>query len=83
MREEHSMDKEKHNLGIKPKRRRGDGSMMENFLTVVEPILSAEEALLQFFTITNQPFDLIEHKAFKNLYQSIGTTTPISNPNTL
>jgi hypothetical protein len=46
MQEEHSIDKEKHNLGIKPKRRQGDSGTIENFLTVVEPIPSAEEALL-------------------------------------
>jgi hypothetical protein len=46
MREEHGIDEGKHNLGIKPKRRRGNGGTIENFLTVVEPIPSAEEALL-------------------------------------
>jgi hypothetical protein len=46
MREEHGIDEEKHHLGIKPKRRRGDSSTIENFLTIIEPIPSIEEALL-------------------------------------
>jgi hypothetical protein len=42
---------------------------MEQFVTQVEPIPSAEEAIVQFFALTNQPFEMIEHKSFQNLYR--------------
>jgi hypothetical protein len=56
---------------------------MDKFAVAVELILSAEEAVLQFFAITNQPFKLIEHKAFLNLYRSVGTTCLIQSAGTL
>jgi hypothetical protein len=56
---------------------------MDKFAVAVEPIPSAEKAVLQFFAITNQPFELIEHKAFLNLYRSVGTTCSIQSAGTL
>lgn len=56
---------------------------MDRFTVVVDPILGAEEAVLQFFALTNQPFHIIEHQSFKNLYRSVGTTCCIRSADTL
>jgi hypothetical protein len=49
----------------------------------VSPIPSREEAVLQIFALTNQPFELLEHKSFKTLYRSVGKTCPIESANVL
>jgi hypothetical protein len=85
MQQEHDMNKQKHQLGVLPKQSRigkQDGAI-NGFMVPVETIPSAEEAVIQFFALTNQPFELIEHKGFKNLYRSVGTTCPIESAGTL
>jgi hypothetical protein len=79
------MTQQKHLLGVLPKR---DGKTiqkgaLDQFVIHVDPILGAEEAVLQFFALTNQPFEMIESKAFQNIYRSIGTTCPIASANVL
>jgi hypothetical protein len=53
------------------------------FVKAIEPILCVEKAVLQFFALTNQLFNLIEHKSFKNLYRFVSTTCLIESANTL
>lgn len=85
MRDEHDINKQKHLLGVFPKQKKGDirQGAMNKFVRAVSPIPSAEEAVLQFFALTNQPFELVEHKSFKNLYRSVGTTCLIESANVL
>jgi hypothetical protein len=79
------MNKQKHLLGVLLTQKKSDihQGAMNKFVRAISPIPSAEEAVLQFFALTNQPFELIEHKSFKNLYRSISTTCPIKSANTL
>ena len=79
------MNKQKYQLGILPKQSRigkQDGAI-DGFIVPMETIPLAEEAVIQFFALTNQPFELIEYKGFKNLYRSIGTTCLIESAGTL
>jgi hypothetical protein len=83
LRDEHNMDKRKHQLGEKPLLKGAKKGAMDAFTVAVDPIPSAEDAILQFFAVTCQPFDLIEHKTFLNLFRSNGTTCPIQSADTL
>jgi hypothetical protein len=56
---------------------------MDRFAGVINRIPSAEEALLQFVATCNQPFEIVERKAFQNIYRSVGTTCPIQSAGTL
>ena len=85
MHQAHEMNSQKHKLGIQPTLK---GSVlragaMDQFVTHVEPIPSAEEAVLQFFALTNQSFEIIQHKSFQNLYRSVDTTYSISSTDIL
>jgi hypothetical protein len=78
------IDKQKHHLRVQPTHKDGVKlGAIDKFAVAIDPILSAEEAVLQFFAITNQPFELVEHKAFFNLYRSISTTCPIQSASIL
>lgn len=79
------MDEQKHELGVAPKQKKGlhSNQSIKGFLHSIKPIPSAEEAILQFVTVTNQAFKVIENKTFKNLYKSVGTIPAISTANTL
>lgn len=80
----HHMDKQKHHLRVQPTGKDGVKlRAMDKFAVAIDLIPSAEEAVLQFFAMTNQPFELVEHKAFLNLYRSISTTCPIKSASTL
>lgn len=52
---------------------------MGQFVCAISPIPSSKEAVLRFFAMTNQSYDLLEHKAFKDLYRSIGTICPFAS----
>jgi hypothetical protein len=82
---EHEMNRQKHQLGVLPKYKdsKTQEGAMNKFVKAVDPIPTAEEAVLQFFAFTNQPFELIEHKGFKNLYRSVGATCPIESADVL
>ena len=82
---EHNMTKQKHQLGIQPEHTSKSmrAGALSKYVVPVEAIPTAEEAVLQFFALTNQPFEMIESKGFKNLYRSVGTTCPIESANTL
>jgi hypothetical protein len=85
LKEQHDMDEQKHKLGVQPKQRKGLRGFqpITGYMRSTEPIPSAEEAILQFVTVTNQAFQTIEHKTFENLYKSVGTTPSISSADTL
>jgi hypothetical protein len=85
LRDEHDMNKQKHQLGILPKQKGGkrQEGAMNKFIQPIEAIPTAEEAVLQVFALTNQSFELVEHQGFKNLYRSVGTTCPINSANVL
>jgi hypothetical protein len=82
---EHEMNRQKHQLGVLPKYKdsKTQEGAMNKFVKAVDPIPTAKEAVLQFFAFTNQPFELIEHKGFKNLYRSVGATCPIESTDVL
>jgi hypothetical protein len=85
MRNDHDMTKEKHLLKQPPKAKKNlpvQGGM-DQFVRAVSPIPSPEEASLKFFAMTNQPFELVEHKSFKNIYRSIGLICLIGSAGTL
>jgi hypothetical protein len=84
LRDAYYINKQKHQLRVQPTRKDSVKlGAIDKFAVVVDPILSAEEAVLQFFAITNQLFELVKHKAFLNLYRSISTTCPIKSAKTL
>jgi hypothetical protein len=84
LRLEHGLTEEKHELGLPPihKSKTSQKGAMKTFLVPVEAIPSAEEAVLQFIAMSNQPFTIVESKAFKNLYRSVGTIAPIESAGT-
>ena len=85
MRDIHQFDKRKHLLGELPKKSQyvTKSGVMNKFTVAVKPIPSPEEAILRFFSITNQAFEVINHETFQDLYRSIGTTCPIASADTL
>jgi hypothetical protein len=85
MKDKHEINAQKHALGI-PAKKNGvaiQPRAMDQYVVQQDPIPSAEEALLQFFALTNQPFEMIEHKSFQNIYKSVGTTCPIQSAGVL
>jgi hypothetical protein len=84
MKDVHDLNKQKHKLGVLPKVKGRTIRLgaMDQFVVTTEPIPTSEEALLQCFAVTNQPFELVEHKTFQNLYRSTGVVCPIRNAKT-
>jgi hypothetical protein len=85
MKDKHDMDARKHALGI-PAKKNGvavQPGAMNQYVVQQDPTPSAQEALLQFFALTNQPFEMIEHKSFQNIFKSVGATCPIQSANVL
>jgi hypothetical protein len=64
LKDEHELTKPKDQLGILPTYITKNRSQMDQYLLLKEVVLSLEEALIQFFVVTNQPFTLVENKAF-------------------
>lgn len=83
LRDEHEMTKKKHQLGEKPIVKGSQKGAIDAFAVIVDPIPNTEEAILQFFAVTCQLFDLIKHKTFLNLFRSIGTVSLIQTARTL
>jgi hypothetical protein len=79
------MTAQKHKLGVPPTHKSGRVQIgaMAKFAVPVEPILSPEEAVLQFVALSNQPFTIVEGKGFKNLFRSNGTSCTIESAETL
>jgi hypothetical protein len=75
------MDEQKHKLGVLLKQRKGQRGFQSiaGYMRPVDLVLSAEEAILQFVTVINQSFEIIEYKTFENLYKSVGTVPSISS----
>jgi len=86
LKDEHHIDEKKHKLGVDPVQKKGQGGHIKpitGFASTVERIPGAEEAILQFVSVTDQAFEVVEHKTFENLYKSIGTIPSILSADTL
>jgi len=82
LRDEYNINETKHKLGVEPIVKKGQGGNNKPITTFMQPIErvpGAEEAILQFIAVTDQPFEVVEHKTFENLYKSVGTVPLILN----
>ncbi len=44
---------------------------ISKYVVLIEAILIPKEAVLQFVTLTNQAYIIVEHKGFKNIFRSV------------